>query len=633
MKSLYKRLNEKFGDESNVSLRNKTRTTRLFMAAFLFGLIFFALACASGARTNDGGFPLKAGYYVKMSDGVRLAVNVYLPEKLKQGDEIPALVEFTRYWRDFDWRLASRNVANFPAKGYAQIKVDVRGTGASEGVWSAFSGREIDDTEEILDWITEQDWSNGKIGVYGISYVGGTAMLAASTRHPAVLAVATLFTSIDLYQDSVFPGGRYNAGYYKTYSEMCRLADQNQPKYLCLNSPDDCRQARCMIAGMEGIPGQENHLDELLKKRARHNMDFHGAMSGVTYSDDEIKTYHGPSSVEAMGVFKHLKQIEASQAPILIMDGWYDAGNASSALRLYNAISNPIRLVIGPWGHGVRHHASPYRPPEHKTNMNPEQAWLKIMEFFEETLKAPGDDPVRIKREIQYYSLGEEAWKKSNIWPPRSFQEKVWYLSENNRLSKDKPGQNRGEDIYKVDFSANTGKFNRYFLRYTDVIYPDRAMADKKLLVYDSPPLTSDLRIAGGPVVFLKLKSTHSDGALHVYLEDVSPEGKVTYLTEGILRLLHRKSYVGKREYTTPGGVYRTYVKKDGEILTPGQVVEARIKLFSIAAQLKKGHRIRVAIGGQDSSVFQAVPRRGIPTLSIQRNKNDTSTLRLPVVE
>jgi putative CocE/NonD family hydrolase len=117
------------------------------------------------------------------------------------------------------------------------------------------------------------------------------------------------------------------------------------------------------------------------------------------------------------------------------------------------------------------------------------------------------------------------------------------YFGESNMLAAAAPSAASASDSYTIDFTASSGKQTRWDtgLGGGDVVYPDRSDEDKKLLVYTGAPLETDLEITGTPVLTVEMSLTTSDGALHAYLEDVSPEGRVTYVDEGILRVIDRK--------------------------------------------------------------------------------------------
>ena len=130
----------------------------------------------------------------------------------------------------------------------------------------------------------------------------------------------------------------------------------------------------------------------------------------------------------------------------------------------------------------------------------------------------------------------------------------------------------------------------------------------------------------------LFITSTHTDGVFFVYLEDVDENGKVTYLTEGELRALHRR--VSNETSPTKLPVpYHSFLKKDAMALKPGEVAELRFALQPISVLLKKGHRLRVAIAGHDKDTFIRIPAEGTPTIAMQRNARGLSHIELPVIK
>ena len=145
--------------------------------------------------------------YLTMRDGVRIAVDVLLPDVARRGRRVPTILDATRYGR----RSHAVAAAPFVERGYAVVIVDARGTGASFGrSTSPFAPAEIRDYAEIVGWIADQRWSNGRVGGYGISYDSGTAELTAARRPPALVAVAPTYFTDDVYGDVLYPGGILN---------------------------------------------------------------------------------------------------------------------------------------------------------------------------------------------------------------------------------------------------------------------------------------------------------------------------------------------------------------------------------------------------------------------------------------
>jgi uncharacterized protein len=187
-------------------------------------------------------------YYVRMRDGVKIAVQVTLPASLEPGERIPAVLSQTRYWRavELNWpfsRLIRPQWLNwefrdyapfFTGQGYALVSVDVRGTGASFGTWTApWDAASVTDAGEIVDWLTAQPWCNGKIAGAGVSYMGTTAELLAAAQRPAVKAVLPAFNHPDAYNDIAFPGGIFNHRFITAWGDMDRALDHNvQPAWI-----------------------------------------------------------------------------------------------------------------------------------------------------------------------------------------------------------------------------------------------------------------------------------------------------------------------------------------------------------------------------------------------------------------
>jgi hypothetical protein len=288
--------------------------------------------------------------------------------------------------------------------------------------------------------------------------------------------------------------------------------------------------------------------------------------------------------------------------------------------------------VIGPWNHGGGHHASQYLSPDTPTDPSMESQWLDCVKFFDYYLRDI-DNGVMSEKLLIYYTMGEEKWKLTNVWPPVGSAEMRWYLADDHELSQTAPAAESGDDTYKIDFEATTGETNRWHTQLDggDVVYPDRAEQDRRLLTYTSAPLSEDLEITGHPIITLYVTSTHTDGAFFVYLEDVDESGKVTYLTEGQLRALHRKLSEDSPPYEmlVP---YHSFKRKDAMPLVPEEIAELSFGLHPTSALIKKGHRIRIAIAGHDKDTFARIPAEGEPTITVSRNKNFASRIVLPVV-
>ena len=220
----------------------------------------------------------------------------------------------------------------------------------------------------------------------------------------------------------------------------------------------------------------------------------------------------------------------------------------------------------------------------------------------------------------------------SERWPPRT-DAVAYYLGEDRTLTVQLPLDAKGFDTYQVESSAGTGDQSRWHTLVGRPIvnpYPDRKSKDQELLVYTSAPLDEDREVTGHPIVTLYVSSTDTDGTFFAYLEDVHESGRVTYVTEGLLRALHRELSTERSPYTDVVP-YRTFARRDGEPLVPGRVATLVFELLPTSYLFKKGHRIRLALAGADKDHFALLPEAQ-PTVTYHRTRRFPWRVDLPVV-
>lgn len=565
--------------------------------------------------------------YVTMRDGVKIALDLHLPAALKPSDKIPAIVISTRYWRarsyylGGNWftRAAQKAVDYLVWRGYAIVQPDARGTGASFGTRRhPWDPEEIKDGGDLVQWIIEQPWSNGKVGSLGTSYAGTSAELLTVPNHPAVKAVIPRFNEFDIYADIFFPGGIYLKEFVEGWSAMTRKLDYN-----IVPARNSLRGLLTRgVKPVDGDPGR-NLLQQALEE---HKANIHVATFArhILCRDDR----HSDTgiSMEDFSVHTMQEAIERSGAAIYGWGSWFDGTTADTVIRRYLTFSNPQIAVIGPWNHGATQHASPYAPGA----ANVVEHWNEYLRFFDHYLKDSGSAPEKM---LTYYTVGEEKWKQTPDWPPAGVISQRWYFAEGGVLSSEAPATANGEDIYTVDFDVTTGSTNRWSTEMSGgpVLYPDRSEEDKRLLTYTSQPLEQNLEITGYPIITLYLTSTASEGTIFAYLEDVTPEGHVLYLVEGLLHTSHRKiSANPPYKQLTP---YHSFKRADLQSLVPGEMTEITFGLMPISVLIRKGHRIRIAIAGADKSYFPRVPASGTPELTIARNNIHASCIDLPIMQ
>ncbi len=567
---------------------------------------------------------------------MKIALTICLPKGLSPGEKIPALLYQTRYHRAHHLRLPFRWIWNeivdyypktelFTANGYAVIFVDVRGCGASYGYrMGPFSEEEVKDGCDITDWIINQPWSDGNVVSNGISYTGFTAEWFATNNHPSVKSVMPGHSGWDPFVDIILPGGCFNTAFIQLWSFYGKQLDQNTQKQMKILVPFRW----LLMRGVKHVHSDSN-FTELKKAIQEHNINeaVFDNIYEVNYRDDVIKIGDKESSFRDRSIFTHQQDLQKLNIPIYSWASWLDANFADVVIERFLNLVNPQIAIIGDWNHGAHLPANPFDPSRTEVVPSPHERIKTEISFFNKVLKGDFSE-----KTLYYYTMGEERWKKSEIWPPLGHSVQKWYFQENNSLAPNKPQSEDGADDYKVNYRTTTGFFNRWMgPAGTPIRYTTRTKDDEKLLLYTSLPLENDLEITGNPIITLYLSSTHEDGALFVYLEDVDKEGNVTYITDGNLRLIHRKISSKKPPYKTliP---YHTFLKKDALPLVPNEVSEIKFGLHATSVLVNKGHRIRLAIAGADKEVFKRYPAKGKPIITIERNKKNPSFIDIPII-
>jgi putative CocE/NonD family hydrolase len=595
---------------------------------------------------SPSAFRHATSFYLKMRDNVELAVSLYLPRNLKSNERVPMLMRTTRYWREPQktWMLktlinlhivrssslTAPDIKYFNQRRFAVLLVDARGTGASGGHRAVeFSPAEVADMGELAAWAAAQPWCNGNVGTFGISYEGNTAELAAVPNQPAIRAVMPLYDTFDNTEDEGERGVALKS-LLSDWFDVIAALDHNDVCGALEVKGLRCWIARRMTQGVRPVDGdsQRKHLKELV---AQHqNQYYKDDLTKLEFYDDTITTEAGTFRLADISPSGLRTQIEASKVPMMVWEGWLDGGDADGTLIRYRTFSNPQVVVIGPLSHGGDFRVDPFvakhKPPAPTLH---QQSKMEA-DFFDRSLRSGPSSA--IESSIQYYTMGQEQWHTTKTWPPSDFSPERLYFGNGHVLSPVAPTDTAAGDSYTVDFTAASGKQTRWHTGYSgsDVVYPDRANADKKLLVYTSAPLESALEITGSPVLTLEMSSTTSDGAIHAYLEDVSPDGRVTHVDEGVFRVINRKEVDPKSLPYEPLGPPHSFRRADAQPLVPDMPTTIRFSLYATSVLIRKNHRIRVALAGADADVFKRYPAEGTPIWHVYRELSRASFIELP---
>ena len=570
--------------------------------------------------------------YLTMRDGVRLAVDLFLPGGLPAETRLPTLLNFTRYWRQPDLRAPFRRLFTrqlrsvmglLTSHGYAVILGDVRGSGASFGSRSGpWSFDEVADLGEVAAWAASQPWSNGAVGAFGTSYAGTTAELLAANDEPAIRAVIPRFNEFDLYTDIALPGGIYLQAFVQRWSALNEALDANSVSWR------DGLLTKLAVRGVKPVDGPDGR--RLLREAVaghRSNVQAATSIDGATFRDD----VYAPTgrSVDTASVHTFRARIEHNGTPLQCWGGWMDAGTADAVIRRFLTFSNPQVGIIGPFNHGATQNADPFVPPKTPPVPAPQAQWMTLIRFCDHHLQGI-DNGVNREKTLIYYTMGEGKWKRTPVWPPAGQQRRRHYLAAGGALQPDPPAA-QGHDRYRVDYTATTGTANRWHTQFGgQVRYRDRAPADALLLKYDSPPLPQALEITGYPIVTVQLATTATDGALFVYLEAVAPDRWSFYLTEGQLRFLHRRlgSDPPYRQLTP----YHSFRRADALPVVANENMTLRFGLQPLSVRIPAGYRLRLALAGADADTFAPLAQDQAPSWTITRSPAFPSFIDLPIM-
>jgi putative CocE/NonD family hydrolase len=380
-----------------------------------------------------------------MDDGVRIAVDVNLPDGIGSGP-FPTILELTRYWRNRGEGL-SYTARRAIERGYAYVIMDERGTGASFGEWPfPLPDRALEDGRRVIDWIIDQPWSNGLVGATGVSYPGMAAQQLAALGHPALRAIVPMSDTYDQYENLIFPGGVFNEAFTKGWSDIVYLMDRVQvlefDNEVFRLSPVDSDQNGSLLS-----EAQSQHAG---------NLHAHEAMKDNTFRDDFVIP---GLTLDDISTHSRVDDLDASDARVYHWGSWLDGGSADGVIRQFMETTGPQRAVIGAWNHGLDDNTSPFMQPGSMALPRLESQWEEALNFFDDLLKKGKSLQGRI---LRYMTLNTGEWRSTSEWPIPGAEMERFYLSEGGWLSESAPTSPEGEDPYLVSFDAKSSDDSRW---------------------------------------------------------------------------------------------------------------------------------------------------------------------------
>jgi putative CocE/NonD family hydrolase len=482
--------------------------------------------------------------WIEMPDGVRLAARTWRPVG-SEDEPVPAILELIPYrQRDLTSVRDSMHHPYLAGHGYACVRVDLRGSGDSEGVLTdEYLPQELDDAEAVLAWLREQPWCDGRTGMMGISWGGFNALQVAARRPEGLGAVVSVCSTDDRYSDDVH------------YMGGCLLGDNlswASTMFAYNSSPPDPEVVgdRWREMWLERLEGSGLWLDTWLRHQRRDGYWRHGSIC-EDWTDVDI--------------------------PVLAVSGWAD-GYSNAVFRMLEHLRGPRMGLIGPWSHKYPHLGQPGPAVGFLQEcVRWWDRWLKGIENgVEETpaLRAWMQDsapPHTAYDERPGRWVGEPAWPSPHVRVSRRPLARHRVAGE---------GEAPEAEVLSVQSPLSVGQYAGKWCSYNappDLPY-DQREEDGGSLVFDSAELSEPLEILGAPVLEAEVSADRPAAMLAVRLSDVAPDGSATRVTYGLLNLTHRDGHA------------------EPVPLEPGERYRVRVPMNGVAHAFADGHRVRLSV-------------------------------------
>jgi putative CocE/NonD family hydrolase len=509
---------------------------------------------------------------VPLSDGVKVSADVYLP--LGNGPW-PVIYQWTPYEstreRFVEWGVW------FAQRGYAAVVQDVRGRYESGGEFLAWERDGVEAVDSI-DWAASAPWSNGKIGTWGRSYGAIVQWQLARHQHPAVRCLAPHVICDDYYGDCHYAGGVFQLA----LSVGAALIWNSSLSLVTLPS---ARHTVLTDRVLKHLPLID--LDEVAV--GRELATWRAWMEHPTYDAYWAQFDHG-------AIFERVN------VPMFQQCGWFDA-YPGSTMRAFNGVQAPQKVLMGPWSHEEeisRHLGGVDFGPEADGFIREHELrwydhWLRDIDT------GMMDEPA-----VSLFTMGVNRWRHDDEWPPPGTTFTPFYLHSGGRantssgdgtLSVDAPSPGEPADTYASDPEdpvPTVGGNNSVATMMANSSVPvapgpaDQAPIERRddVLVYSSDALDAELEVTGPIEMTLYAASSARDCDFFVRLADVSPDGRSTFIAEGMIRARHRDGFDA------------------AELLEPGEVAEYRIRCYPTSNVFRRGHRLRLTVSSSSFPRF-----------------------------
>lgn len=528
---------------------------------------------------------------IVMDDGVTLRGDLVLPadaQGVAVDKKFPVIVTITAYNKAVLAGGAEAVLgggADYLVKrGYAQLTVDARGTGGSNGVWEAFSARENKDAGAIVQWAHEQPWSTGEVGMTGASYMGISQLFAAGHHPDGLKAIFPQVPSADVYRDVVASGGQIDVGFIPLWMGLVTATGVIPPAYAGTD-PDNAFQMlfdRLTTGTTFTLPLM---LQAILGGDPAYDGPFYRERSPIEYLDDVT-------------------------VPTFLVGGQYDLFQRGTPLVFDRLQRNgaPVKMIVGPWDHLEGSSGAEVGDAGYGSLQELQLRW------FDKWIKGRDTDLHQIAP-VSYYEQGSDRWVRTKRWIARDLSARSYSLSGKAGMGGAAGALRRtdpkaGESLLVplpvsglCTRSANqwTAGIMNGFLG-SNPCFENNALNDLSGLSFETAPVKKAVRFQGSLNARLYVSTPSGDGLLSVAIEDVAPDGTVHRITGGWQTIAHRKLVRSRSRYLDGELIqaFHPFTRAAKSKLAAGQIAPVDVEIFPTGAVIRPGHRLRVAIQGYD---------------------------------
>jgi uncharacterized protein len=547
---------------------------------------------------------------VPMSDGVVLRADIHYPTVPETGrpaaGPFPVLLSMTPYGKKAPPPAAQIGGGATPyliKRGYIEAMVDVRGSGVSGGSFQMFGERQTQDGIELVKWASRLPNANGRVGMFGISYLAINQLFTAAAVGPdsPLKAIFPVMAARDFYRDAATMGGVPHLRTVRAYGAVYRLLNIANAAVEVINRG---KHPRPRAGGFAGV-----------RQRGRDQRGYFRPLIADAVAGGET-AFDGPFW-DALRPAMVLPGIVANDVAVFLVGGWHDAFQRGAPLNyaaLQNAfagrpdespmqpsqpVSERLRLMMGPWYHvsnfgGLHLNALQLRWFDHWLNDEAEAA-------------LPGSP-------FTFQAIGSPRWFHARDYPLAEATPTRFYLSHSGRLSTECAPETSTATIKYVERGPVAGRsVEQWTLGMTSFIRTQRGgqtrydqdnrRLQRGALTYTTEPFGAPTLVAGPITLTVHATATTSEALWVAHLDDLAPDGTSRPLTEGALLGSHRTLDPDRTWYLSDGTVLRPHhfsTRSAVKPVVPGELTRYDVEIFPTAAFLEPGHRLRLTVTTYD---------------------------------